>query len=375
VRPQSEGTITNQASVSSDVADSDSTNNGASADTTVSAAADLSLSKADAPDPVEVGQLVTYTLTARNQGPSSASGVTAIDTLPAGVTYDSAAPSQGSCSESGGTVTCALGALANGASATVDVKVRPQSEGTITNQASVSSDVADSDSTNNGASADTTVSAAAGYPRPKGATPLVSPLVPAYAECTSSNSSHGAPLTSPSCTPPTQTSNALTVGTPDANGAASNSIGSVRFAVQINQGSTPSDVLIAVNLTDVRCRSVIGVCASTNAIAGPDYAGELKEQTSLRLTDNLNGPSGTEAGTASDTSFAVTVPCGATTDMSIGATCTVTTSANTVVPGSVQSGARAIWELGPVQVFDGGPDGVASTPDNLLFADQGVFVP
>jgi hypothetical protein len=61
--------------------------------------------------------------------------------------------------------------------------------------------------------------------------------------------------------------------------------------------------------------------------------------------------------------------------MSIGATCTVTTSANTVVPGSVQSGARAIWELGPVQVFDGGPDGVASTPDNLLFADQGVFVP
>jgi hypothetical protein len=120
---------------------------------------------------------------------------------------------------------------------------------------------------------------------------------------------------------------------------------------------------------------VIGPCASANTIAGPDYSGELEEQTSLRLTDKLNGPSGTEPGTVSDTSFGVTVPCGATIDMSVGATCGVTTTANTVVPGSVQSGVRAIWELGPVQVYDGGPDGLASTADNLLFADQGVFVP
>src|SRR5207253_990497 len=116
-----------------------STNNSASAGTTVSASADLSLQKSDAPDPVLAGQLLTYTLTAQNQGPSSAPGVTVTDTLPAGVSYDSATPTQGSCSQSGGTVTCALGTLASGVSASVDLKVRPQSEGTVTNQASVSS--------------------------------------------------------------------------------------------------------------------------------------------------------------------------------------------------------------------------------------------
>jgi hypothetical protein len=38
-------------------------------------------------------------------------------------------------------------------------------------------------------------------------------------------------------------------------------------------------------------------------------------------------------------------------------------------------GKRAIWELGQVRVYDGGPDGLAATADNSLFAVQGVFVP
>jgi hypothetical protein len=38
--------------------------------------------------------------------------------------------------------------------------------------------------------------------------------------------------------------------------------------------------------------------------------------------------------------------------------------------------ARAIWEVADVQVFDGGPDGFASTTgDNTLFMRQGVFAP
>ena len=37
---------------------------------------------------------------------------------------------------------------------------------------------------------------------------------------------------------------------------------------------------------------------------------------------------------------------------------------------------RASWQLGQVQVFDGGPDDDADTvPGNTLFAVQGVFVP
>ena len=44
------------------------------------------------------------------------------------------------------------------------------------------------------------------YVRPKGATPLRASLVPAYQECEAPNSTHGAPLDSPSCVPPQQSS-------------------------------------------------------------------------------------------------------------------------------------------------------------------------
>jgi hypothetical protein len=45
------------------------------------------------------------------------------------------------------------------------------------------------------------------------------------------------------------------------------------------------------------------------------------------------------------------------------------------MPGAVIETQRSIWELGDMQVFDGGPDGIASTSPNTLFARQGVFVP
>ena len=45
------------------------------------------------------------------------------------------------------------------------------------------------------------------------------------------------------------------------------------------------------------------------------------------------------------------------------------------MPGVVAERARAIWELGQVEVRDGGPDGDADTPDNAVFARQGIFVP
>src|SRR5206468_3071288 len=96
-----------------------------------------------------------------NAGPSDATNVQVNDTLPANVTFDSATPSQGSCLQSLGVVTCSLGTLAAGGSASVDVKVRPQAAGPITNQASVSSDAFDGNTQDNSASAATTVNPAA----------------------------------------------------------------------------------------------------------------------------------------------------------------------------------------------------------------------
>jgi hypothetical protein len=71
----------------------------------------------------------------------------------------------------------------------------------------------------------------------------------------------------------------------------------------------------------------------------------------------------------------VPIQCVATADESVGATCTADTSLDAVVPGLVQEGSRAIWELGGLAVSDGGADGDVDTNDNEVFAKQGVLVP
>ena len=73
--------------------------------------------------------------------------------------------------------------------------------------------------------------------------------------------------------------------------------------------------------------------------------------------------------------LAFAVPCQATVSTTIGATCAVSTSADALAPGTVTEGARSIWQTDQVQLLDGGPDGVASTGPNALFATQGVLIP
>jgi len=125
--------------------------------------ADMSITKSDSPDPVSPGQNLTYHLAVTNNGapsgPSTTSGVTVTDTLPAGVTLVSATPSTGSCSGTT-TITCALGIFPGGASATIDivVTVSPSApNSTISNQATVAAVTADPNSANNTATATTTV--------------------------------------------------------------------------------------------------------------------------------------------------------------------------------------------------------------------------
>src|SRR5262245_32968308 len=81
--------------------------------------------------------------------------------------------------------------------------------------------------------------AGATHPRPKGATPLRVSLVPSYNACTAPNRTHGPPLAFPSCNPPVQTSTNVTVGTPDANGAAANSTGFAKLDVIVGAPGPP----------------------------------------------------------------------------------------------------------------------------------------
>ncbi len=118
------------------------------------AGADLSLTK-EGPASVDAGATITYTLTVANAGPGPALNVVLEDTLPAGVTFVSATTP---CTQTGGVVTCALGEVASGASAVIEIVVTaPETPGTITNNAVVSSDTTDPDEANNEAALDTVI--------------------------------------------------------------------------------------------------------------------------------------------------------------------------------------------------------------------------
>jgi uncharacterized repeat protein (TIGR01451 family) len=101
---------------------------------------------------------LTYTLTATNNGPGSATGVTINDPLPADVMFVST--SAGTFNSSTDTLTDAVGNLAVGASqsVTVSVTVGASVAGTITNTATVSGNQPDPDPSNNTSTAITTVS-------------------------------------------------------------------------------------------------------------------------------------------------------------------------------------------------------------------------
>ncbi|NYE35991.1 putative repeat protein (TIGR01451 family) [Nocardioides cavernae] len=159
--------VSNTATVSSPTPDPTAANNSATYVLPTTAQADVSLSKSVSPNPVVAGQQVTYTLTARNNGPSQATVVTVTDTVPARVGNVSATASGGAvCAPtSGNTVSCTAGVLASGAAFTVTVTgtVSPgAATGAMANTASVTSATPQDPSPgNNSASASTDVVARA----------------------------------------------------------------------------------------------------------------------------------------------------------------------------------------------------------------------
>jgi uncharacterized repeat protein (TIGR01451 family) len=114
------------------------------------AQADLAITLTDSPDPVRLGTVLTYTITVTNLGPDTATGVAVADTLPVRTTFVSASASQGSCSGTS-TVICDLSSLSAGATATVEILVRPTRQGRISNSATVEASEVDPDTSNNSA--------------------------------------------------------------------------------------------------------------------------------------------------------------------------------------------------------------------------------
>ncbi len=109
---------------------------------------------------VNTGAALSYTLTVSNAGPQTANNMQVVDTLPSGVS--SASGTDWTCNENSGTVTCELASVGDANPIVINV-MAPSTAGDITNQATVSSATAESDTSNNSVSEVTTVDAVDKY--------------------------------------------------------------------------------------------------------------------------------------------------------------------------------------------------------------------
>jgi hypothetical protein len=218
------------------------------------------------------------------------------------------------------------------------------------------------------------------FVRPKSAPRIRASLVPRFNPCTSPNRTHGPPLAFPSCNPPVHSSNSLTIGTPENNGAADNSEGWLTLTVDPGTVGPPedSDVIFMAEITDVRCRAGTTDCGNANATDGTDYTGELQGNATVRITDRWNATSpggGLDAATVVDIPFPMPIGCANSTSNMIGALCTSNTSFNAIVPGAFKERKRSVLDVGQILITDGGSDGNVATTPNTTFLTQGVFVP
>jgi uncharacterized repeat protein (TIGR01451 family) len=156
VTPTVAGAITHTASVAANEFDPGTFLNVVAQGTTVNPTTNLMVTQSDTPDPVTVGNDVTYTIQVKNTGPSQATGVKLTDTLTGDFNLISTTSTQGNCIGVT-TITCTLGNLDNGANATITLFLTATRAGTLTSNATVTGNEFDPNLGNNTATANTTV--------------------------------------------------------------------------------------------------------------------------------------------------------------------------------------------------------------------------
>jgi uncharacterized repeat protein (TIGR01451 family) len=110
---------------------------------------DLALGMTAQPEPVIIGNFLTYNISVTNNGPSKANNVVVSHVLPPSAVFVSATLSQGGYSQAGGVVTLNLGPMSSKATATISVVVLPAAPGLVSSSASASSEQPDFNPDNN----------------------------------------------------------------------------------------------------------------------------------------------------------------------------------------------------------------------------------
>jgi uncharacterized repeat protein (TIGR01451 family) len=157
VHPNSIGQITNSFISSLAEIDSQWTNNQSTNVSTVAVIADLGVLFTVTPNPVALSNVVTYTASITNRGPSTADAVVLTNDFPSTAAFVNATPSQGGCANVGGVVRCDLGSLGPQASALVTILLRAEATGNLQNTVGVSSAALDLAPANNTFTVSTTV--------------------------------------------------------------------------------------------------------------------------------------------------------------------------------------------------------------------------
>jgi uncharacterized repeat protein (TIGR01451 family) len=152
---QAKGIITNPVSVRTTTEESDYTNNRAMDSTEGIVLVDLEIKKYSDKTVYTKGDMMYWTIVVTNNGPCTAHGVSVSDVLPSGVRFIRYSASKGTYDVSSGKWN--IGKLAKGENVTIRIYCEVLVSGKITNNASVTCDEVDSNSTNNNASATITV--------------------------------------------------------------------------------------------------------------------------------------------------------------------------------------------------------------------------
>lgn len=271
----------------------------ATADTTINPQIDLAITKSDSVDPVNRGGQLTYTLDIVNNGPSGATNVQVIDTLPPDVTFVSAAGDGTVTAPTGGSndVTIDLGALAASGTAqiTITVDVSQTAANTFTNSATVSSTESangfDTNTANNTATETTATEATVDLAITK--TDSVDPVAPGetftYTIVATNNGPSDATLVN------------VTDNIPDGIqiNSATSTVGTVTIpaSAQDTTSANNDDLTLAIG----NLASGGTVTITVNATVLPDARGTLTNVATIGSTDTSLNETNTANNTATET--------------------------------------------------------------------------